>query len=43
MLGPGLRTDWNGGKMSGLNDVVMTVVRMFLMAGLTLEKFFAAI
>jgi hypothetical protein len=43
MLGPGLRADWNGGKNYGPNEVVMTVARMSLMAGLTLENVFAAV
>jgi hypothetical protein len=38
MLGPGLRADWNVGQSYGLNEVLMTVVRMSLMAGLTLEE-----
>lgn len=38
MLRPGIRADWNGGQNYGLNEVVMTFVRMSLMAGLT-EKF----
>ena len=43
MLVSRLRADWNVGQSYGLNEVVMTVVRMSLLADLTVEKIFAAV